>query len=191
MPTPPDFVPNTALTAAQLDKIGLWHVTTATAAGTSRSLLLDNVFTTDYSNYRLVGKFRSTVATNACFFQLVDTAGSTLATNYYNTAYGQDYAGGGTAFTVGTLTTVCYCGWIPNSTVAYLTFSFDILGPRIAGDATSWQGQHTGIASGLSYLGGHFVGARTIADANRGIKFDNGGAGNLTGSVSVYGYNTL
>lgn len=191
MPTPPDFSAGSVLTAAQLDKIGLWHISTATAAGTSRALLVDNVFTSDYSNYRIIGKIRSTIATNALFFQLLNSSGTSLATNYYGTAYGQDYASPGTGFTTNAATTVAYVGWIPNSSSVYLTFSFDILGPAIAADATSWQGQHTGLSSGASYLGGQFLGARTVADANRGIRFDNGGAGNLTGSVSVYGYNTL
>ena len=164
------------------------YVTETSIAGTGRALVIDNVFTSTYDNYRVVGKFRSTIATNALFFQLLNSSGTALNTNYYGTAYGQDYASPGTGFSTNAATTVAYVGWIPNSSSVYLTFSFDILGPAIAADATSWQGQHTGLSSGFSYLGGQFLGARTTADANRGIRFDNGGAGNLTSKVSVYGY---
>lgn len=184
----PDFSPGEILTAAAMDAVGLWKVGTFTATGTNRALVCDNVFTSDYENYRIVGKFRSTVATNALFFQLLNSSGTTLNTNYYGTAYGQDYASPGTGFSINSATTVGYVGWIPNSSSVYLTFSFDILGPAIAADATSWQGQHTGLSSGAAYLGGQFLGARTIAEVNRGLRFDNGGAGNLTGSVRVYGY---
>jgi len=184
----PSFSTGDVLTASDMNAVGLWKINTFTAAGTNRALVIDNIFTSDYENYRIVGKLRSTINVNALFFQLLDTTGTAQAINYFNTAYGQDYANGGTTFTTATLTTVCYVGYIPNSTIQYGTFSFDILGPRIAADATSWQGQITGLASGFSYLGGAFHGQRTVADASRGIRFDNAGAGNLTGTVRVYGY---
>lgn len=184
----PSFVTGDILTATDMNAVGLWKINTFTAAGTSRALVCDNVFTADYDNYRVVGKLRSTVNLNNLFFQMLDTSGATIATNYYSSIYGQDYSTAGTAFTTLNSTTVGYVGWIPNSSSVYVTFSFDIIGPRISGDATSWQGQHVGISSTSSYLGGQMLGARTVAAAERGLRFDNGGAGNLTGVVKVYGY---
>lgn len=169
--------------------VGMWNVGTFTAAGTNRALVCDNVFTSDFDNYRVVGKLRSTVNTNNLFFQLLDTSGATISSGYYSTIYGQDYSTAGTAFTTLNGLSVGYVGWLPNSSALYVTFAFDIIGPRIAADCTSWAGQHTGISSGSAYLGGQLLGARTVAAAERGLRFDNGGAGNLTGTVRVYGYN--
>lgn len=185
---------NEQLTASDtntyLANAGLVWIATATASGTARSLAIDNCFTSTYANYRVVGKLRSTVNGNNLFFQLYNSTGSALSANYYGTAYGQDYATPGTGFSTVSGTTVAYVGWIPNSTSIYLHFAFDVYSPRISADCTSWNGLHTGISSGVAYLGGALLGARTTADENRGLVFDNGGAGNLTGSVSVYGYRT-
>lgn len=163
-------------------------IATFTAAGTSRSLDCDNVFTDSFQRYRVVGEMRSTINTNAFFFQVRNSSGTALNTNYYSTAYGQDYAGGGTAFSVLNATTVGYVGWIPNSSSAMVSFAFDIHNTRSATHNTSWQGLHQGISSGASYFGGSMIGSRTVAEINRGLAFDNGGAGNLTGSISIYGY---
>ena len=168
---------------------GLQLVGSFAASGTNRALVCDNVFTSDFQNYRVVGKFRASANTNTGFFQMLNTSGAVINTNYFATAYGQDYAGGTAGFTttqwVGEAQPI---GWIPNSTIQYCSFSFDIYGPRIAGDATHWAGQHSGLSSSLSWLGGQILGARTAAAEERGIRFDNGSASNLTGVVRVYGY---
>lgn len=171
-----------------LANAGLVHIATATAAGTNRALAVDNVFTTDYSHYRVVVSMRSTINTNGFFYQYIDTTGATVATGYYGTAYGQDFTTGATGFSVLSVTTVQYVGWIPNSSTATLTASFDIYNPRSSSLVTSVAGSHVSISSGFSYLGGHILGQTTGTTAFRGIRFDNGGAGNLTGTVSVYGY---
>lgn len=185
----PVFNVGEVLTANDMNAVGLWKVGTFTAAGTSRALVCDNVFTSDFANYRVVGKFRASANTNVGFFQMLNTSGAVINANYFATAYGQDYAGGTAGFT----TTQWFgeaspIGWIPNSTIQYCAFSFDIFGPRIAGDATHWAGQHSSLSSGFSWLGGQILGARTVAAEERGIRFDNGGASNLTGVVRIYGY---
>lgn len=161
------------------------------ANGTSRSVDCDNVFTDEFQRYRIIGQIRSTVQTNSLFFQLRNSAGTALNTGYYSTTYGQDYASAGTGFQVNSANTVAYVGWIPNSVSSpfyYLSFSFDIFNTRSSSDVTSWNGQHTGLSSGSAFLAGAFYGTRTLGEINRGLVFDNGGAGNLTGSISVYGY---
>lgn len=168
--------------------VGVQLVAKFTASGTSRSVDCDNVFSDSFLRYRVIGEMRSTINTNGFFFQLRNSAGTALNTNYYSTAYGQDYAGGGTGFSVLNATTVGYVGWIPNSSSSLCTFAFDIHNTRSATHCTSWQGLHQGISSGASYFGGSMIGTRTVAELNRGIVFDNGGAGNLTGSISIYGY---
>jgi hypothetical protein len=163
-------------------------VSTFTASGTSRSLVCDNVFTTEFDNYRVVGNMRSTVNTNALFYQYLNTSGVSVATGYYGTAYGQDFTTGGTTFFNLNAGTVQYVGYIPNSTSAVITFSMDIYAPKLSTITTNVTGQYSGISSGAYYVGGQILGTTTGATEFRGLTFDNGGAGNLTGSVSVYGY---
>lgn len=53
MATPPDFTAGAVLTAAQMNKIGLWHITTVTGGNGTSSVAVDNVFSADYLNYRI------------------------------------------------------------------------------------------------------------------------------------------
>lgn len=53
MATPPDFTNGTPLDASSLNKIGMHLVTAATFSGTG-AIILNNCFTSDYLNYRVV-----------------------------------------------------------------------------------------------------------------------------------------
>jgi hypothetical protein len=186
----PDFSPGEVLTAAAMDSIGLWKVGEFTASGTSRALVCDNIFTTDFTNYRVIVRLSSTIATNACFYQYLDTSGVSVNTNYYGTAYGQDYAGGTTGF-IGTLslTSVQYVGYVPNSgSAVFLNAALDIYDPRTTTTHTAVNGMQTGISSGAYFHGGAVLGMMNAPQGHRGLRFDNGGGGNLTGKVIVYGY---
>jgi hypothetical protein len=185
----PSFVSGEVLRAADMNAVGLWKVGTFTANGTSRALVCDNVFTTDYNNYRVVIQMRSTVATNAFFYQYIDTSGNNVNSGYYGSIYGQDFTTGATATSSASATTVQYIAWIPNSSNTPCGVSFDLHSPRLSTVTTSVVGHHSSVSSGFSYLGGNIVGMTTGTTAFRGLRFDNGGAGNLTGTVTIYGYN--
>lgn len=176
-------------TNTYLANSGLVYVGEFTASGTSRALVCDNVFTSTYSNYRIVISLRSTQNTNGCFFQYLDTSGTLVATNYYSGVYGQDFTTGATGFTgVLNSTTSVPIGWIPNSSTSNLCASIDVCNPRDAAVVTNVMGNHTSIASGASFFGGAIYSMTTTASAFRGLRFDNSNAGNLTGKVTVYGY---
>jgi hypothetical protein len=185
----PDFSPGEVLTAAAMDSIGLWKVGEFTASGTSRALVCDNIFTSDYTNYRVVVRLRSTLNTNACFYQYLDTSGVAVNTIYFGTVYGKDYAGGTTGF-IGTLslTSVQYVVYVPNSTTFHLNTALDIYSPLSATTNTAVNGFQSSISSGAFFHGGAVLGMMNAAQGHRGIRFDNGGGTNLTGTVTVYGY---
>ena len=188
----PVFLAGDVLRATDMNAVGMWKVGTFTANGTSRALVCDNIFTSDYENYRIVFRMNSTIQTNAFFYQYIDTSGNTLNAGYYGTVYGQDYASATTGF-IGTLSagSVQYLGYLPNSGggASMLSGSIDVFNPRLA-VATSVTGTQTGISSGAFFIGGQIMGQMTNSTLHRGVRFDNGGAGNLTGKVTVYGYNT-
>ena len=78
MAVPPDFVAGQVLTAAQMNKIGLWLVKTETIGTTVSSVAVASAFSADYENYLILvsGGVGSTA------LQLNMTLGAT-ATGYY------------------------------------------------------------------------------------------------------------
>lgn len=51
MATPPDFVAGQVLTAAQMNKVGLWLIKTQTIGTAVSSVAVTNAFSADYQNY--------------------------------------------------------------------------------------------------------------------------------------------
>ncbi len=51
MATPPDFTAGQILTAAQMNKVGLWLVSSTTVAAGASSHTVSSVFSADYDNY--------------------------------------------------------------------------------------------------------------------------------------------
>lgn len=92
MATPPDFVAGQVLTAAQMNKIGLWLVKTQTIGTAVSSIAVTNAFSADYQNYWVLvsgGAASTTVNLNL-------TLGATT-TGYY-------YAGWNSSMVVDSLT---------------------------------------------------------------------------------------
>ena len=79
MAVPPDFVAGQVLTAAQMNKIGLWLVKTQTIGTAVSSIAVTNAFSADYQNYWILisGGAGSTVV------NLNMTLGSTTTGYYY------------------------------------------------------------------------------------------------------------
>lgn len=191
MATPPTFTVGQVLTAAQMNAVGLWKVGTFTASGTSRALVCDNVFTSDYENYLVVYRLQSTLQLNSAYFQYLDTAGATVSAGYYSQTYAQDYAtNGSTGFSTLYTNAGVYIGSIPNSGggPSMLNANFTVYAPRLS-IATAVTGQNVGIRSGAAFYGGQIMSQMTSNQQHRGIRFDNDGGGNLTGKVTIYGYN--
>lgn len=188
MATPPTFTSGSILTAAQMNSVGLWKIGDFTASGSSRALVCDNVFTSNYEKYRVVVSMRSTANLNGMYFQYINSAGSTVTGSYYGTAYGQDFASGTTGFAVAPSTGAHYIGWVPNGSTLGLASYLDITEPASSSLVTHMNGQFTGILSGSQYLAGTCYGMMTVTTAMRGLRFDNDAGTNLTGKVTVYGY---
>lgn len=190
MATPPTFTSGAVLTAAQMNAVGLWKVGTFTANGTSRALVCDNVFTSDFTNYKIVVKLASTSNTNTLYFQTINTSGTTVTSGYFSASYGRDIAtAGATTVTALNNTTVVQFGYVANGTANPTGAEFTIYGPRLT-EWTTVTGQYTGVNSGAAYQAGSFYATiNPSPNTMRGIRFDNSAGTNLTGVVSIYGYN--
>jgi len=78
MATPPDFSAGQVLTAAQMNKVGMWHITTVTGGNGTSSVVVSDVFSADYTDYKIT----VTGGTIASAQNLRMRLGTT-ATNYY------------------------------------------------------------------------------------------------------------
>lgn len=76
----PVFTTGEVLTAANMNKVGMWLVNTLTITN-STSGFTDAAFTSDFKNYRIVGTFNSTTALNLVL-TLRNASGDVTLTNY-------------------------------------------------------------------------------------------------------------
>jgi len=166
---------------------GLELIKTGTVSAQT-TLTIDNCFNSDFENYKIVVSMRGTSNTNALYFKVLDSSGSTLSTNYSGTVYSLDYANQGTTFNVDGVGTAFGAGWLPNSSNRVVTSTIDIYNPFDSTLQTAITGNHAGIATGTQTRGGFVLGNRTTAEQNRGITFLNSLGTNMTGTVRVYGY---
>jgi hypothetical protein len=184
----PDFSPGEVLTAAAMDSIGLWKVTTATVSG-QPTLTVDNCFSANYENYRIVINMTGVSNGNTLLFRLLDSAGAPIVTNYYATAYGQDYATPTSSFATLNSTTSAPLGWLPNVSSAFpISVSMDVFRPFDSSLRTESNGLHTGINSGTAFQAGANFMARNATERARGFDLRSGLGTNITGTVRVYGY---
>lgn len=164
-------------------------VGTFTASGTSRTLSCDNVFTSTFTNYKVVIKLATTSQNNTLYFRYINTSGAVISASYFSAMYSRDIATAGAgAVTVNNSTTVGFLGWIPNGVGNPLGAEITIYNP-LGNEWTTHNGQYTGINSGVAYQAGELYGVcNPTPPTMRGIEFDNGAGTNLTGVVSIYGY---
>jgi hypothetical protein len=175
----PDFSPGEVLTAAAMDKVGMWELGTMTFAS-STSETLDNVFSSSYRRYLLVWDVISTATTADNVFLQLRKAASNAATNYNNTwIYTiRTSASPLTAYdAAGTSLTIGYAGTFVASGFAY------IARPAISGPTgVVWQGGGNGSSNGLVSSG---QGSHTTSDSYDGLRIHASAA--LTGQAKLYG----
>jgi hypothetical protein len=96
MATPPDFTAGAVLTAAQMDAVGLWLVKSQTIGTGVASVVVDDAFSADYDNYRILVSGGAGSASAYLAFTL--TGGS----NVYDSNFLYSTYGGGGASAAGT-----------------------------------------------------------------------------------------
>ena len=193
MATPPVFSAGAVLTAAQMNAVGMWRVTTCTvssAGGTAAtasngvitigsgntSVTVNNAFSADFDNYCII--IASVDASTSDQISTL-TFGSTT-TGYYGSLTLQSY--GSASPTILNRNNAASLYLIASDTDATHFMSFDVYSPNLA--------QRTGISGtgfGYTYTSwfGGFV-ANTTAYTNFTIA---SGAGTMTGgTIRVYGY---
>jgi len=183
MATPPDFVAGQVLTAAQMNKIGLWIVKTQTAFTAASSITADNVFTSDFTSYVL--KLRYTTSTTGSVSFKLRTGGTSASTNYnYQSINGN---GASVSASGSTAQTSANIGILTNGSF-FSSASVDLFGPQLA-EATTYtstnmnsQGAYT---APINY---YIAGNHSTATSYDGIEILVA-SGTMTGSYTIFGYN--
>ena len=186
MATPPDFTAGAVLTAAQMNKIGMWQVAGPTTFTAVSSFSLPNsTFTADWPHYRILCNISAATSGATLTMRMRASGTDSTASSYWSVAYGYEYAAN---------VTVTGTNLVQNtSQIAKLTsnatnnFSIDLMYPQTT-DNTYWNGLAFGgggtdTRPATFFLGGGFA-AATQFDAVSFIA----STGTITGKYMVYGY---
>ena len=177
MATPPDFVAGQILTAAQMNKIGLWLVKTQTIGTAVSSVAVTNAFSADYENYKII----VSGGVGSGDSNLLLTLGAS-ATTYYWGQPNVPYSTGTVAGAAGNNTTSWRAGF---GSLNALQMNCDLFQPNVA-KFTAMQGMIAGVATtGTgSSVGGYHATATAYTDFTITPS-----TGTITGgTIYVYGY---
>ena len=178
MATPPVFSAGQVLTAAQLNAVGLWLINTTTFTATN-TINFDNVFTSDFRNYRIVYDFTSDDNGQAEVRMRVGGVTTSGGTDYawsrfYKTTTTAPADNGGSntqAYGVFTSTSTADSG---------MAGAWDVFRPQLAA-RTIWNG----VSAYTTLFEGGYI-RHNLATAYDGFAITAGGL--KTGVIRVYGY---
>lgn len=185
----PVFAIGDVLNASDMNAVGMWKIA-STGTTSSSNLIVDNVFTTDYTNYRLV--FSEITGSGVTGLNLLwRSGGSTInLANYYGTRIGYSYAAAALASATdngGVNHQVCAI--MSGNTTSPASLIVDVFAPQKNTRNTSITAQgvdaRTGGSGAFSYSG--FYNATTAID---GFVLNCGAQTFSNVNVVIYGYRT-
>lgn len=199
MATPPDFTAGGILTAAQMNAVGLWRVTNCTVTsvgGTAAtasngvvtigngntSITVNNAFSADYTNYRLIfDNIDTTLTAGSLSISLGSSTGSTYSVGGIYGAFGTATANG-----YGPAASTKWTDVLPVSDTNGAGV-IDVLQPqKTLPSYISMQGTRSGSTGSSWYI---FNGIDTAAIASTSFVTTLSSAGSfVTGTIRVYGY---
>jgi len=177
MATPPVFSAGAVLTAAQMNAVGMWKISSQTFSAAS-AVTFDNVFTSDYRHYRIVVDAIHSSTWTTVWYRLRSGGADNTASNYW---YRTAYFNAAWAFDNASATDKAL---FMLTTTAYNGVAQDIFLPQIA-QRTSFSGTQYDHNDPTTRIIGSGYSTTTQFD---GIKlYPN--AGTITGTATIYGYN--
>jgi hypothetical protein len=175
----PDFSPGEVLTAAAMDSIGMWLVSTTTIGSAVASVTVTDAFSSDYDNYKIVisGGGGSAAGTT-----LNMTLGAT-ATGYYFGAIGMNFATASLTSLNGNNTTSWSRAGVSNPNT--LNGEIELFSPNLA-KRTHYNGRYLQTTTN----GNAVVSGGLLDDATQYTAFTlTPASGTITGgTIRVYGY---
>lgn len=185
MPTPPDFTTGQVLTAAQMNAVGLWEISTNTLNAVTNNI--SNVFSSDYDAYKVVisDLSNATTTTREVNLRFRSSSGDDSTSNYF---VGTILQYGGSAFNDASSGnnrfTLAFIGSGANNGGSG---TFDIINPNLA-KATTIYGNLTAYQPNVAaYVMRTHAGGINTNTVYTGFSII-GTTDNLSGTVRVYGY---
>jgi hypothetical protein len=183
----PVFSAGEVLRAQDMNAVGLWKIA-STGTTSSSNLIVDNVFTAEYTNYRLV--FSEITGSGVTGLNLLwRSGGSTInLSNYYGLRQGFSYSAGvASPATDNAAALHQICGIMSGNTTSPASIIVDVFAPQKNNRNTSITAQgvdaRTGGVGALSYSG--FYNAQTAMD---GFVLNCGAQTYSNVNVTIYGY---
>ena len=167
MATPPTFSSGAVLTAAQMNAVGMWKITSGTVTSGS-SFDLTSVFTSDYDSYKLVlTQIRTNVTGGSIQLRMLATTTPAII-GYYMGGTQVDIALNSIATFRGNNATLLETGATQGGNVSGMT-SVEIHSP-VATQYTSFNGQAVDSRLGSAYGGISFTGQLGNTTSYNGIR---------------------
>jgi hypothetical protein len=178
----PDFSPGEVLTAAAMDSIGLWRVTTVSPTPAT-TIAVNNCFTSDYTNYLIIATPIGVASPSDITLRL-RVGGTPSTVNYYMTNIFAD----GASLTSSSQNNIA--NWralnIDSSNTSVINaLRFELYGPALANST-----RYHVIGAGWSGTNVRYRQAMGFHDPSVAYDgFDLTASSNITATISVYGYN--
>jgi hypothetical protein len=183
----PDFSVGEVLTAAAMDSVGMWKIETKTFSAQTQ-VDFSGVFTSDYTNYRIVfDEYSSTVSENQ-LFRFRDSSGVITTSNYFTNRIEQ------TGTTISGIPFGPSSGLFPTYAIASGTAAantagyMDIFQPNVSGEYTRVNGMFTRTDSTTSMTSVVMTGFFNLTTVLTGFSLLRQSTATISGTVSVYGY---
>jgi hypothetical protein len=190
MATPPTFTAGSVLTATQMNAVGMWKVA-STGTTSSSNLIVYNVFTTDYTNYRLV--FSEITGSGVTGLNLLwRSGGSTInLSNYYGVRNGFNYASGAISTVVDNAAAAHQiCAIMSGNASSAASLIVDVFAPQKNNRTTSITAQGVDARLGANGLGAFsYSGFYNATTAMDGFVLNAGAQTYSNVNVTIYGYN--
>ena len=165
---------------------GLVFVGTTTFAASSNAVV-SNVFTSTYTNYRLVTNLHQGLTTSAMLRLQFTIGGTPTVASYLAKNLFYDTNGATVGFTgQENATTYCPVGHIGSVGFGH-NGTIDVFRPNVVHNKAI-KGDANGLADGAYYTGSIFSGSLNLTTAHDGFKFSCSNSATITGTVTVYGY---
>ena len=179
----PVFSPGDVLNASDMNAVGLWKVANATFT-TVGTVNVNNCFTSDYVNYRLIVKLSASSTTQSVSMRM-RASGTDSSASYYFSGLGSNFSADTTAYFSRSNNATSAIVMISQAT-GIRSLVLDVMNPQLA-ENTYFHGAYTDFNAALNYSVG---GAHLVATAYDGFSLfaGAGGGATISGSYIVYGY---
>ena len=181
----PDFSQGEVLTASAMDQVGMWKITEVTFSGQTQ-VDFDDIFTSNYSTYRIAFDSFTSSGTINILMRLRDSGGN-IASSVYTTQRLETVGSTVSAFNLGTNITEWLPFFVGTGTAAETNGHLDIFKPNIS-SYTRTEGSFVRTDSTTDCRTVTMSGLFNATTVITGFSILRSSTATISGTVRVYGY---